>query len=326
MLAFDYLLKGKISHNTECFYSDLKSRIITPGVLPGSNKFLRDEDQIRRSMYNAWGTEFLIISSMHFISEDELIRISNNWNCIQTYYVFYHCTQALLVAKGQLRPDSHPKTQSAFCALWAERPIILPPWSLAFSHKGPINISDEVKIDLDIHPWATFSKEQAWSIAIKSLKTTRLDYLADRIKDKREEKRRQNRNEWKKKETIRISNGRKQRKNPKFPLPQLTEEEKNKIFDSLRPYTLMDYLYRLRIKTNYEDSNMFTEGPQDKESSRIVRGCFCRIASGTLFLHELMLCSLLGPDKFKKWAEEWVKANVPQGMEGGLRDRIKHYT
>ncbi len=86
----------------------------------------------------------------------------------------------------------------------------------------------------------------------------------------------------------------------------------------------MDYLYRLRIKTNYEDSNMFTDGPDDKGSSISVRNALCIIAGGTLFLHELSISNLVGKPTFIRWAQNWAEKNLPADA-GGLAKRLKYF-
>ncbi len=40
----------------------------------------------------------------------------------------------------------------------------------------------------------------------------------------------------------------------------------------MRPYTLLEYLYQLRLRCNYEDSAMFTDGPEMGGMSDEVRG------------------------------------------------------
>ena len=80
----------------------------------------------------------------------------------------------------------------------------------------------------------------------------------------------------------------------------------------------MDYLYRLRIKTNYVDADMFTDGPEFENGSKNVRSFFNRIASGTLFLHELAICNLVGPARFQSWVSDWIEQNVPVEMQNGL--------
>ena len=57
------------------------------------------------------------------INEDELIRVSNNWSVVQSYYIIYHSTQALAGARCFPRPTSHIKTQKIFSNLWGESTI-----------------------------------------------------------------------------------------------------------------------------------------------------------------------------------------------------------
>jgi hypothetical protein len=66
---------------------------------------------------------------------------------------------------------------------------------------------------------------------------------------------------------------------------------------------------------------MFTDGPEYENDSEYVRGYFCRIASGTLFLHELAICNLVGRGDFKNWVEEWISRNIPSGRNIGLVKR-----
>lgn len=324
--AFDYLLVDRNSIASSNFYPELHRRITNSNVLPQSKSNEYDKRQVQKSLHNAWGTELLLLTSKLFIAEDEMIRLSNNWNCIQMYYVLYHCTQALLAAKGQRRPNSHPKTQSAFVTLWGKRSYSVHPWSLAYGSDGPINMPAEIPIEDGLHPWSAFTDDQAWSIAIKSLRTTRTEVCDDKIKAKRESKRREKKTEWTAEEDRRIATGRRKRKKPIFRLPQLTQIEKASINKALRPYTIMDYLYRLRIKTNYEDANMFTDGPENRDMSESIRECFCRLASATLFLHELMLCRIIGKQEFHLWVKNWITTNIPKGMKDGLSNRAPFFT
>ncbi|BBZ29772.1 hypothetical protein MMAD_40670 [Mycolicibacterium madagascariense] len=59
------------------------------------------------------------------------MRLSNSRGCVQLYYVGYSSVQALVVASGQPRPASHPKTQEQAIAFWANRPVGVKPFSFA---------------------------------------------------------------------------------------------------------------------------------------------------------------------------------------------------
>ena len=98
-----------------------------------------DEQGLKRSLTNAWGTELLLSLSGDYAVDDELLRITNNWAAVQLYYVFYHATQAYIVARGCERPDSHPKTQNIFMHTWVMRQMQCPPWTLGYG-SAPRNV------------------------------------------------------------------------------------------------------------------------------------------------------------------------------------------
>ena len=302
-------------------YACLKDRILQSNALSPAHNTNIDLAQVRSRLHAAWGAEALLLMTKRIVNEEELLRLSNNWSCIQVYYIFYHCTQALHVAKGHPRPESHPRTQNTFYDYWAGRSVILPPWSLAYGRAGTINTPPMIIPDISIHTWTACVGSNIWSLASKALMTTRREVLEEKYREKRELKRRQNRQAWIQEENDRLSRGKRARRQPPFRLPNLTNNEKELINRSLRSYTIMDYLYRLRIKTNYEDSNMFSDGPEDNNSSRFIRDALCRISNGTLFLHELAIRNLVGRDTFLTWIDEWIQRNMPQNTTQGLRLR-----
>ncbi|NTV47746.1 MAG: hypothetical protein HGB11_14790 [Chlorobiales bacterium] len=302
----------------------MKKRIEASGVLPKNRLNNYDVDQLCRSLHNAWGTESLLLATKNFITDDELVRLSNNWSCVQTYYVFYHCTQAYAIARGYKRPENHPKTQTIFYDTWTQKNISLPPWSLCTVFEESTNIPSGVEINIDIHAWSSVNSHTAWDIAAKSLCTTRRDELKERLLNRRKCKQQENKRAWEDEEKQRIISGKRARNMPNFPLPKLTQIEKVNIDKKLRPYTIMDYLYRLRIKTNYVDSNMFTDGPEDEVSSRNVQKYLYRLDSATMLLHELCISRITGPQDFKKWMSAWISKNVPSGMKSEISARMDY--
>ena len=302
-------------------YDSLKDKVIQSGILWQPGEATADLKTIRSCLHSAWCTEALLLMTGRITTEDELLRLSNNWSTIQTYYIFYHCTQALHVAKTQPRPESHPTTQKIFYDYWASRPIILPPWSLAFGVQGVKNVPTGLVINLDIHPWSANEGDNVWNLAIKALMTTRREVVDEKAKDYRKQKRSRLRKAWKNNENERLSRGKKARREPRFPISRPSVREKEQINEVVRPFTIMDYLYRLRIKTNYEDSNMFTDGPEEEITSRYVRNALCRLASATLFLHELAIRELVRRDVFLTWVDEWIQRNVPHEVRFGLANR-----
>ena len=319
--AFGRLVFEPLAPNQENPYARLKKRILDASVLPRLVCAKADKNQTKAILNMAWGTEALTLMIGRIIGEEELLRLSNNWTAIQVYYIFYYCTQALHVAKGHLRPINHPSTQNLFYDYWAKQRVPLPPWTLSYGSKGVINSPSQVNVNVSIHPWSSCDGDNIWSLAAKALMTTRRCGIADKYLDQREAKKKHSKKAWQLREANRLNKGKKPRKVHFFRLPNLTGDEKNRISAQLRPFTIIDYLYRLRLKTNYEDSNMFSDGPEDNLSSTNVRAALCEITSGTLFLHELGIRNLVGRETFIRWVDDWSKQHLPQSFNIGLNSR-----
>jgi hypothetical protein len=231
-------------------------------------------ERLRRSLALAWGTEYFLATNYLYAREEELVRITNSWAVVQAYYVHYHAFAALLAAQGRDAPARHDKLQAMFASEWAGRRQQLPPCSFGFGSKGPVNLPSGLEFDTGLHGWSRCDDRTCWSIASIALRTTRGEAIAERMRRNRERKQRERRQEWLSQESARLAGGRRPRKEPAFPLPRLTSEEARRVRQTERDYTLMDYLYRLRVKANYLDSAMFLDGPEDDRQSRgLLRTC-----------------------------------------------------
>lgn len=299
----------------------LYARINKSGLCEAKRREAIDEDTLKKSLSHAWGIERILYANQEAASDDIVLRLANNWASIQAYYVFYHATQALQVAKGHKRSETHTKTQNTFINLWASRRVDLAPWTFAYHPFREPTIPDGIRLNDKISNLTQCDESTAWSLCCKALRTTRGHAYEDALDKERAEKQKRNRSEWEKEEKGRIALGKKQRKTPRFSSPTLTVEEKARVNSNLRPYSLMDYLYRLRIKTNYEDADMFVDGPSDSKQSIVVYTCLCNLASATLFLSELSIISIWGKKSFSEYYQDWhgVKRTGPR--VSGLWDR-----
>lgn len=265
-----------------------------------------DGDQLRRSLDAAWGSELLLAITGTYAPED-LRGVSNTWVAIQAYYACYHITQALVIAKGQPRPTSHPKTQKMFVDAWVSPPRNLVPWSLGAVDKGYRNLPSGHVVDESVHPWAALDAASAIDLACKALRTTRQDFIVDEKKNERSKKQKARRKVWRLKEDERLAKGNKPRKEPTFPLPYLTRSEHTAVESRTRAFGVLDYLYRLRIKAQYEDSTLFSEGPEEPAESLHAYLHLAQIVRSTLFLHELFIERIVGRKVLERLVDAWIK-------------------
>jgi hypothetical protein len=275
-----------------------------------------DRNEMARCLNRAWGTELLLNLGARF-EEDELVRLSNSWGSVQTYYVGYAATQALIVAEGRARPTTHPKTQDQVATLWVKRQSSVAPFSfaaLAGSASNPTAYANGPgrPIDTSVHPWKACDNKNCWDIAAIALRSTREDAVGKRLRDLRVNKARDIKKAWEAEEQERLAQGRRARKRPNFPATSnLTASEKATTEAKVRGFTMLDYLFRLRIKANYEEARMFTEGPDSDSISTVVAFDMVRIASAAMIAHEVRIGQLLGKKAIIDIATNWVKTNSP---------------
>lgn len=283
-----------------------------------------DLDQVEKSMRHAWSTEVLLAMPRQLSGdEDEFLRLANSWVAVQTYYVGYHLAQALIVAKGQARPIQHSATQGQFASHWSGRSLVLPPWTFAVDKDGWRNLPSGVVIDDTIHPWSGLNEATAWNLAAKALRTTRDEVVADSRKRRREELLSRARKVWQEEETVRLAAGKRPRKaGPPTAKPRLTAAELRGCSERVRAFTVLDYLYRLRISANYKDSTVFHDGPQGEHESRWLHRNLTFVASSLSLATELRVQALVGPNQFETWARDFADNRMGSVFDIGIKSRL----
>lgn len=282
-----------------------------------------DRAAVRASLINCWGTELLLALAGAYGLQDEIVRLSNNWAVVQLYYAMQHAAQALIVAKGGLRPVSHEKTKRQFLTLWVDHSGAqsLTPLSLAYGAGGPRNVPGSMCADDRIHEWTTCNQQTCWSLALKALRTTRADPLAERIDSHRKSKLKAKKDAWQKQQDHRLAQRKRPTQEPQWRRPTLSATEKREVNGKLRDYSMIDYFYRLRARSNYQDASMFSDGPEDDVVSSRVHGDLVSIAQCTLLVHKLHVMEIVGVSTFLGWADEWLRTTYTSPVALGLRAR-----
>jgi hypothetical protein len=273
-----------------------------------------DEGELFACLRRAWAAELILAATQELGEESDMMRLANSWGTVQAYYVLYGATQAVLVAEGQARPKAHESTRRQFVNLWVGRSFSLPPWTLAAGDPGAKGADQDGFLggpgrifDLSLHAWSSWMADQAWDIAAAALKSTRKARVDERCNEARDRKLLDRKKTWKVAQDEREAQGKVRQAEPEWRRPNLKADERQGISAGVRPITLADYLYRLRIKANYEDATVFTEGPESDRDANDVALDLVHITSANLLVHELRVAKRIGKDRLVSAMDVWLK-------------------
>lgn len=101
---------------------------------------------------------------------------------------------------------------------------------------------------------------------------------------------------------------------------RLTTAEREAATGAVRPATMADYLYRLRVKANYEDVTVFSDGPPSDREATEVGADLVALAPATLIVHELRIAAIIGSDDLVK-AMDAVLLHASRESTDGLAHR-----
>jgi hypothetical protein len=280
-----------------------------------------DPKSLKRLLFNGWGTELLLgLQGQLAPEEDEpgLLALANQWAVVQAYYAIEKVVDGLVVATGNPRPDSHEKTRTLFADQWAFRTYV--PWSLRHDGSGLVGVPTGTAVE-QVNTLGNVNDANCWGFIEVCLRTTRAPLLHQRLTEKRERERRKERNAWVRANEERVRAGKKARAEPKWPLPLLTAAQKAEVGTSTKPTTMLDYLYRLRIRSNYQDTTMFTMGPSSRAEALEMHHNLSRLVSWTMLLHELWIRRYAGNRVFDQLVSDWLKNEVAAKADRGLSRR-----
>ncbi|MFE2611607.1 hypothetical protein ACFXDI_52020 [Streptomyces mirabilis] len=297
--------------------------------LPPASPRICDREQLFACLRRAWATARLLEHTHELAGDSEIIRLANSWGAVQAYYVLYGCAQAVMVAEGGTRPHAHETTKRRYVDLWTSRTVSLAPWTLAAAAPGT-RLADTDgflggpgrPLDQKLHPWVSWQGEQAWDIAARALRSTRQQLVEDRLAGKRREMLSAKKKAWRVDRDTRLAAGRTPASEPKS--VRLTAAERNAVADAVRPVTMADYLYRLRIKANYEDVTVFSSGPTTDHEAAQVGADLVALASATLLVHELRIAALIGCDELVKAMDAVLLLSAADSASGLAQRRDLH--
>ncbi len=192
---------------------------------------------------------------------------------VNAYYAVYMASACWLIGKG-FRIDGHLKFLRSISTELVRRDLLLPPFNVSCAGVHQIdadtftNSPDDGSWDLKV-PGTSLREEHRWPMVRKLLATTRRAVLEDRFAEHRQRRKK----------------------------TRLTRQEKIEIASSVHSSTAFDYLFRLRVRSNYKDIRAFLMGGDVGSHLDFVDDLRC--VAESLCLQSTIVCAqLLGSDIF----------------------------
>lgn len=293
----DVLLKDLTSNYStldnlaKCVWSESKL------ILPTQDL---DEKTIRRFLMIAWNTEYLVGNNVS--PEIEIIKVGNLWRPIQAYYAIYSAGEAVSYALDGRLIESHSKCIAKLNSIFVDR-IRIKPWCYCYhgnTRKGlkPKNFPANTKTVNNL------SRKKGLPI----------DMIATCIQA-------EHRNRIEDFEPKKLTSKQKER-----------GEKKLLKLDYDPGYTtVFNFLYRLRIKSNYKDAEIFISDSPDEYVKEFAEN-LASITNTTLLLFEIIIIRRWGKDRFVRLAQSYLqtsrhnkeKENSRLGRRLKIYDKLKY--
>ena len=238
-----------------------------------------DEDKVKRLLYNSWSTEFALLTSS-LNDDQDFKKFSLHWSFPQAYYSVFLSTTAYYYLKNinighnhkglinefseQVKRKWYPKSMSFHCSgNYGD-----------YSYRNICDYESKNAMSYSKYDPTTANRQVA-----QFLKTTRDRLIEARKKDKQASK------------TPFLTLNKKKTKK------SISKTEWNDISNRQWDTTIMDMLYRMRIKSNYEEVNSFIDA--DYDVSNIIEQ-LKQIVFKLNFVNECYIAKLIGFDKFEE--------------------------
>jgi hypothetical protein len=212
-------------------------------------------------------------------SEAGLVHGANLWLPVQAYYSVHGAGQACLISLSGTAPRDHRGFRAAF----ADIAPFLFPWPLSIictggPEKEKFELGGGATIDIGevigTSNLSSISGANAEVLIAKCLTTSRRRALEDIYEEKRRRERKPSRS----------------RRN-------LNRQEKEKTCADLHGTTVADFLYRMRIRSNYDDPSMYIFAYDDMDEAASHYKNLCLLSEMVAACAEGIICRRLGMEK-----------------------------
>lgn len=289
-----------VSYHIECNTDrfNLKKNIFFNTLKLKNENF--DLDSIRKLLWNSWSTEYAFKLTT-LADNEEFYKFALHWNFPQAYYSIYLSLTAFHETQG-LANEQHEKSIKIFGSSVKDGHY---PQAISFYSKG-FHENYEYR---GIETFEKFPKDYYGLARIESLEEAQLQ-IALFLKSTRKKIAENKREKLKKNNDNKFLN-----KKGEFRKAFL-KVHWDLIYKTIPETTILNIMYRLRIKANYHDVESFINADID---FKIFHECLSNIIYYLNFVHEAYICKVVGKIEYEK---------ILNKFPGHLNDEtaIKRYT
>lgn len=260
-----------------------------------------DSVEIEKTLRNAWLTE--LQTRIPLLAQD-LIPHSNHWLPVQVYYSVYLSVRAYFAAHGWRVDEKHEKTLSTLHGEILGRPSLYAlPWRVMAAGDPLVPTATLLNCPVTtayVNPLTSPRNTDSWNLIACLLRTTRRRRLEDSIDawkmtEKRARRQRASRT------------GKASDKKSALASIRLPASTRADLVSKLRETTMFDALYRMRIRSNYEDADTYLFGSHSDTLSYF--RSFAVIRDSAMLNIELLIAQLIGPATFHTIAQSFIAAD-----------------
>lgn len=291
---------------TDCF-KNLKAACESQGAFariqmaPFSTTIL---EEIKKLLFNAWNSE--IVLALPSSISPEFVKYANHWSPVQAYYAVYLAIQAFFRSvRLESPPNNHAKSLRTISEYVTRQNLFPPYWNVCCSGAPTlaevkhVNLPANEKIEM-ISCLSSPRFEEFWSWYAMLLRTTRERQFKRKLADSG--------SRFKTKKGTRRK--------------RFTPTQKARVLADLHATTVFDFVYRFRLRSNYEDADAFILGTTSNTDASEFNEALRHFTATTLFIIELQVVSRIGTQTMGEFIMEFRKADRAALLETtvGLRE------
>ena len=256
--------------------------------------------QVRKSNHNKDIEKRLRIAWMNEISlnqsgsNEDCIPYANQWVCVQAYYSLYAALRAFFISIGVSVLDTHTESLRTISEQIKCRPGLFPfPWKILCLGDPEQRIYEGISggnINHGHSPLEKIHKENATDSIAKFLKTTRTKIAKKKII------------EWKRQNKTK----------------RILASHKERVLANLYATSLFDGMYRLRIRSNYEDADIFFHSVMNNKQAFEFYDSLRNLTSNGLLTLEFLLAKHISRQSYESiitgFQKNYDKKNQAQDL------------